>query len=259
MIQAQTPMNDGYPGLQFSTGMITESGEHFNKLDLYQKHASAYNGVPNQEHVILVQPVVGGHVNVDANGLVMGRWKAGIFNCCTDLVPNSLMACFCPCVALAQVTSRIGLYSYRSVLIVFGIMFFLDYSYRSLLIVFGIMFFRNFGAPLPSMYYFNGWDSYFYDYDKARFVIRDNQLPSYVSYLLIAGLILSIFALALIATIRMKVRTALQIPGGALEDIFYTFFCGCCSLAQIATQVNAYDPGQCSFAPKDTLPGYVHQ
>ncbi|EQC24783.1 hypothetical protein SDRG_17323 [Saprolegnia diclina VS20] len=56
--------------------------------------------------------------------------------------------------------------------------------------------------------------------------------------------------------IRTKVRTLLQIPGSQFEDCFYSLFCGCCALAQMATQAKAYDAGKCSFGAKDTLPAY---
>ncbi|KDO29823.1 hypothetical protein SPRG_19709 [Saprolegnia parasitica CBS 223.65] len=60
---------------------------------------------------------------VDQNGLVVGHWKVGICDCCTDVVPNACMSCICPWVSLAQIVHRIGLYSYFSALVVIGVVY----------------------------------------------------------------------------------------------------------------------------------------
>ncbi|RHY05744.1 hypothetical protein DYB28_003734 [Aphanomyces astaci] len=52
----------------------------------------------------------------DQHGVVVGKWKADIFGCFTDFVPNCLLASCCPCVSLAQTLHRIGMYSYTTVL-----------------------------------------------------------------------------------------------------------------------------------------------
>ncbi|KDO26438.1 hypothetical protein SPRG_22219 [Saprolegnia parasitica CBS 223.65] len=57
--------------------------------------------------------------------------------------------------------------------------------------------------------------------------------------------------------VRNIVRGKLRIPGNCLIDCLCGFFCNCCAIAQMATQVNAYDKGTCAFGPKDTLPGYM--
>ncbi|OQR98937.1 PLAC8 family protein [Thraustotheca clavata] len=72
----------------------------------------------------------------------------------------------------------------------------------------------------------------------------------------IVQLVLYVVAFYFCFQIRTKVRMLLQIPGTQLEDCLYSFFCGCCSLAQMATQAKTYESGQCSFAAKDTLPAY---
>ncbi|KAG9399742.1 hypothetical protein AC1031_011622 [Aphanomyces cochlioides] len=56
--------------------------------------------------------------------------------------------------------------------------------------------------------------------------------------------------------LRFKVRTLFGIPGTFLDDGACSVFCSCCSLAQIATHVESYTPGACSFDAKATLPGY---
>ncbi|KAF0693040.1 Aste57867_15935 [Aphanomyces stellatus] len=56
--------------------------------------------------------------------------------------------------------------------------------------------------------------------------------------------------------LRGKFRFFFSIPGSPVEDCLVTFFCGCCVLAQMATHVGSYTPGECSFEAKSTLPGY---
>jgi Cys-rich protein (TIGR01571 family) len=50
------------------------------------------------------------------SGIQTGRWSNGFCDCCNVIVPNCLMSCCCPCVALAQVYARIGIISYRTAL-----------------------------------------------------------------------------------------------------------------------------------------------
>ncbi|ETV91162.1 hypothetical protein H310_14172 [Aphanomyces invadans] len=56
--------------------------------------------------------------------------------------------------------------------------------------------------------------------------------------------------------LRMNIRRMFAIPGAWWEDALCTVFCSCCSLAQIATHVESYNPGACSFEAKATLQGY---
>ncbi|KDO23259.1 hypothetical protein SPRG_11189 [Saprolegnia parasitica CBS 223.65] len=51
------------------------------------------------------------------NGLVVGRWEAPVFGCLTDVVPNCLLAFFCPCVSMAQTMARLGVASYYPMLL----------------------------------------------------------------------------------------------------------------------------------------------
>ncbi|EQC24785.1 hypothetical protein SDRG_17325 [Saprolegnia diclina VS20] len=153
-----------------------------------------------------------GSYNSDAAGLTLGKWEAGIFSCFDALVPNCLMATCCPCVSLAQTTHRLGLYSYRRVLMAYG------------------------GLWICMM--------------------LCSVLAGVSSLFSIVQLALYVVAFVYLFQIRTKVRTLLQIPGTQAEDCLYSFFCGCCSLAQMATQAKSYDVGQCSFGAKDTLPAY---
>ncbi|OQS00681.1 PLAC8 family protein [Achlya hypogyna] len=179
-------------------------------------------GVDADPHV----PMAGA---VDFNGLVVGRWKAEIFGCFTDLVPNCIMATFCPCISLAQVLHRLGLYTFNNTLIVFGVLY---------------------GAYLIS----------------SMLASQVHQTCTYDGLVLTctSGVNIWIYVCTAITlamsivhmTVRGRVRNLFQIPGTVLEDCLCAFFCGCCSIAQMATHTDAYTAGQCAFGPKDVLPGY---
>ena len=57
--------------------------------------------------------------------------------------------------------------------------------------------------------------------------------------------------------LRSRIRELFSIPGSTAEDVATTVCCGLCSLAQIATHVESYKPGSCSFGACDTLEGYT--
>ncbi|KAE9003379.1 hypothetical protein PR003_g18787 [Phytophthora rubi] len=54
---------------------------------------------------------------VDHNGLVVGKWKTGLFGSCyTMCVPNGVTSFFCPGVSMAQVCARLGIANFFTVL-----------------------------------------------------------------------------------------------------------------------------------------------
>ncbi|KAH7460037.1 uncharacterized protein KRP23_14853 [Phytophthora ramorum] len=57
---------------------------------------------------------------VDSNGIVTGRWKTGIFGFTDSMVPNGVMSCCCPGIAVAQISARLGLMQFYHVLGLFG-------------------------------------------------------------------------------------------------------------------------------------------
>ena len=67
---------------------------------------------------------------------------------------------------------------------------------------------------------------------------------------------LSIFGLIALFFTRNKMREVFKIPGTPVMDCIETFFCGCCSLAQMATHMGSYKKGDCNFNAPETLPGY---
>ncbi|EQC30430.1 hypothetical protein SDRG_12004 [Saprolegnia diclina VS20] len=166
---------------------------------------------------------------VDMNGLLLGRWKTDIFGCFTDLVPNCLMATCCPCISLAQVLHRLGLYSFSSTLIAFGIL------YATYLVA----------TMLSSSVH----QACVYDGIVVTCTASWNPWPA-------VSLFLAVCMRGLLMHTRTRVRGLFQIPGSAIEDCLCACFCSCCMLAQLATHTDAYTAAQCEFGPKDTLPGY---
>ncbi|KDO19096.1 hypothetical protein SPRG_15575 [Saprolegnia parasitica CBS 223.65] len=166
---------------------------------------------------------------VDMNGLVLGRWKTDIFSCLADLMPNCLMATFCPCISLAQVLHRLGFYSYSSTLIAFGILY-TAYLVATML-----------SSSVHQACVYNG----------IVVTCTSSWNPWPAVSLLLAGVMRG-----LLMHIRTRVRGLFQIPGSAAEDCLCAFCCSCCMLAQLATHTDAYTAAQCEFGPKDTLPGY---
>jgi Cys-rich protein (TIGR01571 family) len=76
---------------------------------------------------------------------------------------------------------------------------------------------------------------------------------AFMDFLIVIG---SIIAGLCLMRMRWRIRTLFSIPGSHAEDAFYTFCCGCCSIAQMASHVESYEPGTFAFAPRSTLQGY---
>ncbi|KAF0775121.1 hypothetical protein DYB28_003041 [Aphanomyces astaci] len=170
------------------------------------------------------EPLVGG-----PNGVPLAyelQWKAGVFGCFTDCWPNCAMAFFCPCVSLAQTLHRVGVYSYTVGLLVFGVLY----------AVMGIS-----------------------DYIQFTRNVDDNDdmwgpADSWATVYILLGAVNVI----LVMRVRAAVRDLQHIQGGSVcEDFWCVLCCQCCIIAQLATEVHAYDKGECQFGPKDSLPGYV--
>ncbi|TMW59940.1 hypothetical protein Poli38472_005009 [Pythium oligandrum] len=148
---------------------------------------------------------------VDHNGIVVGRWKSGIFGCTDSLVPNACMAFFCPAISVAQICARLGLARFYYVLVGFALLYLL--------------------ALIAAI---------------TKNAVMDGIV-----------VIISFATAFLIARLRWRVRYLFSLPGSGLEDCIYAMFCGCCTISQMATQVESYTPGSCHFAPRNTLEGYT--
>ncbi|CCI49850.1 hypothetical protein ABG067_007337 [Albugo candida] len=67
-------------------------------------------------------------------------------------------------------------------------------------------------------------------------------------------IIIAVIALVLsLARLRTTIRKRYGIPGGPAKDAAYSFCCGSCSIAQMASHVESYEPGSCKFGPPETL------
>ncbi|DAZ99762.1 TPA: LOW QUALITY PROTEIN: hypothetical protein N0F65_003549 [Lagenidium giganteum] len=53
---------------------------------------------------------------------------------------------------------------------------------------------------------------------------------------------------------RGQIRNRLHIPGSCVEDLITVTVCPVCTIAQMATQVQSYQPGSCSFGSRSVLP-----
>ncbi|KAG6622938.1 PLAC8 family protein [Phytophthora cinnamomi] len=57
-------------------------------------------------------------------GITVGKWDVGLCGCCTHhMMPNCLMAFCCPCVSLAQISSRLSMLTYDIALVLFVLLF----------------------------------------------------------------------------------------------------------------------------------------
>ncbi|KDO35251.1 hypothetical protein SPRG_00096 [Saprolegnia parasitica CBS 223.65] len=173
---------------------------------------------PTATHYVKEAGALEPAIQVDQNGLVLGQWKSGICDCLDDLWPNACMACFFPCVGLAQVAHRVGFAAYSGALLGFGLVFTLHLA--TSWITSGL-----------------GWS-----YDSAWAIVE-------YSCLVICAICVML--------VRADVRKKLSIPGSYVEDFVCGLCCNCCAIAQMATQTNTYEPTVCDFGPKDTLPGYA--
>lgn len=203
----------------------------------------------------------------DAQGIRLGVWSAGLWQCTQHCIPNGLTAAIVPWISMAQISARLELCSFRKAA--------LSLSAIALLQYFTVLL-----AHSSSVGYEDGDDDTIWvtnvkgssqfrghDYDNGRRALEDdasvvNGMPAYLSRPW--GVVSLLLGLALVCVtwhLRVITRKRYQIPGSVLEDALASLCCQCCTLAQIATHVKSYKPGQCDFGPPpaDVLPGYYHE
>ncbi|EQC35069.1 hypothetical protein SDRG_07306 [Saprolegnia diclina VS20] len=71
-----------------------------------------------------------------------------------------------------------------------------------------------------------------------------------------AGAVASLLLVVLVTSLRTTVRHLFFIPGSCLGDVCAVLWCGCCTVAQLAAHVQAYEPHTCSLRPHGVLAGY---
>jgi len=176
----------------------------------------------------------------DANGIKIGAWESDFFSCFDHLVPNCLMSWICPWIAMAQIVARLGLYPYSKALL-----FFLG--------VFAVVvLLQMIGVILLS----GGTSVSWHVNPDGTWEWKSHGVTGYAVFNYLSAAICLVYLFVLIQ-IRGKVRTRFQIPGEVWEDCLLSWCCGCCTIAQIATHIKSYNPGQCDFAAVDSLPPYL--
>lgn len=120
------------------------------------------------------------------------------------------MSCLCTGIAVGQITARLGLMDFKTVVSAFGLVALVSFI-----------------AAVTTSAFFD-WLSFLMSVACALWMTR----------------------------LRGRIRALFQIPGSVLDDLLYSCCCGCCSVAQMATHVGAYQAGSCGFAPRSTLEGY---
>ncbi|KAJ0411829.1 hypothetical protein ATCC90586_002982 [Pythium insidiosum] len=203
-----------------------------------------------------VTPQMAYAVHVDGPSLAVpavreGGWDTGFFGCFSSMVPNCCMVYCLPCVSLAQISQRIGMAKYSTVLLGLGLLWLVE-------LVFQIMF-------IPQYRWAYSWDDHYYDDYNSRvgyITVSSSDSVGYTALLAasVSTQLMSLTGLVIILvtwSLRGRIRERFQIPGSCVTDCCASFFCTCCAIAQMATHVKSYKPGSCDFGPVDTLPGYL--
>ncbi|TDH72025.1 hypothetical protein CCR75_004460 [Bremia lactucae] len=167
------------------------------------------------------------------DGVAAGSWAAGLFNCFDNLVPNCFMVTFCPCVALAQLSTRLGVAPYRVIL--------------SMLVLASTII-----LTMVLLMCVTATEDY-YSIDGAIGHVHDKMAES---VFLVLMLLVVVLLLSFISYLRAITRRRFQIPGNSAIDCLSSWFCSCCAVAQLRTHVRVYQPGSCTFGPPNVLPAY---
>eukprot|EP00644_Phytophthora_capsici_P016566 jgi/Phyca11/123878/e_gw1.52.294.1 len=76
--------------------------------------------------MVVVIPVGDSKPDRDPSGILLGKWEVNFCGCCTHCVPNCLMAAFCPCISVAQISARLGVTTYTCAL--FGLVLLFSFT-----------------------------------------------------------------------------------------------------------------------------------
>lgn len=198
--------------------------------DLAPMHVNRVNHLPSPSIALELDTPRTVEV-VAGDGIPTGAWAAGLFDCFDNLTPNCFMVTFCPCVALAQLSTRLGVASYRVVL--------------SLLL---------FVTAVELTMFMLIWTTADEDDDSSdEYYSNDKAVNgTFVVITLIVQMLLFVY----IWQLRTKTRTQFQLPGNAATDCLSSWFCSCCTVAQLRTHVRSYQPGSCTFGAPDVLQAY---
>ncbi|KAL3669231.1 hypothetical protein V7S43_005614 [Phytophthora oleae] len=192
------------------------------------------------ETVVYVEHAPGQSRQGEANeqGVMVGAWSVDFCGCCDTMIPNCCMVTFCPCVSLAQISERLGVAPYRRVLVIFLL----------LVIAETVAGLYPTSSSTSSLWYSSESSTTYPDDDSDEG--DDNSIQSWI--IIIVRVIFFVY----IWHLRQTTRRLFRIPGGACGDCWASCCCSCCTMAQIATHIKSYKPGDCSFGPPDVLPPY---
>ena len=152
-----------------------------------------------------------------------GDWKYGAFDCCNECYPRTMIAWWLPCISLGQISHRVGVASFTFVATFFGLFFAIECFFDI---------------------------NVFYANATGRVLIRSKIVYKY--YNIITLVVAVAFAL-FIWHLRNHIRQRYNIEGSACSDCLLACCCQCCALAQMASQVDLYESGECALGPPDQL------
>lgn len=197
--------------------------------------ASATNYLPSPSKALELDTPRGAEF-IAGDGIPTGAWASGLFDCFDNLVPNCFMVTLCPCVALAQLSTRLGGASYMLVL---SLLLFALMIQLSMLLL--------------------AWATAEEDFDSndrpidSHYGAQDKKLNAVC---VVIAVIVQLLLLAYVWRLRITTRSRFQLPGSLVTDCLSSWFCSCCTVAQLRTHVRCYQPGSCSFGAPDVLQAY---
>ncbi|TDH72434.1 hypothetical protein CCR75_004448 [Bremia lactucae] len=173
---------------------------------------------------------------IAGDGILIGAWASGLFDCFGNVMPNCIMVSFCPFVALAQLSTRLGAVSYTLVL--------------SLLLC---------AASMQLLMLTVAWNtagSYYESTDKLDSGFNKTHGEGSNGFFVIVAIVLQMMLFNYIWHLRVKTRRRFQLPGSAVTDCLSSWCCSCCTVDQLRTHVRCYEPGKFTFKAPDVLQAY---
>jgi Cys-rich protein (TIGR01571 family) len=167
-------------------------------------------------------------------------WKDGLFSCCKfgPCHPSLLNACCCPQILMAQVLTRMRLdmlgdpapeHVYKS-----------TFKKVVLLVIAYYAYFFIFGCPSAGVVGESEDDGLVHEVDILDCPPWQRSLGHVVS------MVFGLYTLVVMIKVRAAVRDHFGIPsqtcfGEFMEDCCCVFWCGCCTVSQLARQTADYD------------------
>jgi Cys-rich protein (TIGR01571 family) len=184
----------------------------------------------------------------DAKTVVIktGAWDADLFGCLDSWV-NCCTVWWLPCVALAQISQRIGWASYWTVLQILLAIYAVEIVLASIVSVSvsGSLHDTDMEAQLRSLYE-----------DHPKLFVTGSAVSLAGSACTFLGSFGGLVMVLITWSLRGRVRQLFGIPGDVFYDGIASVCCSPCTVAQMATHVKSYKKGSCDIGPVDTLPGF---